>query len=168
MKTDYFIKICTFSVIYSAVSTNPDFNSIACEPFWEQIFGSADNFESFINDPARDTCDKIDLVRNFWRFYKRNGFEQLRYEDMGNVQNKIDNALQEEIGKLDRLEAIGQEYEAAKTAFAAVPEAETAYRDKLQELRSEIEKLHLPVKFKADVQTQITQSLSELTEPETR
>ncbi len=89
-------------VFLGVVSTSPDFNSIACEPFWEQIFGSADNFESFINDPARDTCDKIDLVRNFWRLYKRNGFEQIHYEGMGNVQEKIDNALWDEIDKLGK------------------------------------------------------------------
>ena len=155
-------------VFLGAVFTSPDFNSIACEPFWEQIFGSADNFESFINDPARDTCDKIDLVRNFWRLYKRNGFEQLRYEGLGNVQEKIDNALQEEIGKLDRLEAIGQEYETAKAAFAADPGAKATYHDTLQQLCSEIEELHLPVKYRANVQTQIAQSLRDLTEPETR
>lgn len=155
-------------VFLGAVSTSPDFNSIACEPFWEQIFGSADDFETFINDPAHDTCDKIDLVRNFWRLYKRNGFEQLRYEGMGNVQDKIDTALQEEIGKLDRLEAIGQEYETAKAAYAADPGAKATYHDTLQKLCSKIEQLHLPVKYKADVQTQITQSLNDLSKPETR
>lgn len=155
-------------VFLGGVSTSPDFNSIACEPFWEQIFGSADNFERFINDPARDTCDKIDLVRNFWRLYKRNGFEQLRYEGTGNVQRKIDNALREEVSMLDQLEAIEREYEAAKTAFVAAPETKPAYHDKLQELRSKIEELHLPVKYRANVQTQIAQSLRELTEPETR
>lgn len=52
-------------VFLGGVSSNPDFNSIACEPFWEQIFGSADNFEVFINDSALNACDKINLVRNF-------------------------------------------------------------------------------------------------------
>lgn len=149
-------------VFLGVVSTSPDFNSIACEPFWEQIFGSADNFESFINDPARDTCDKIDLVRNFWRLYKRNGFEQIHYEGMGNVQEKIDNALWDEIDKLGKLEAIEREYETAKTAFATAPETKTAYHDKLQKLRSEIEELHLPVKYRANVQIQIAQDLTEL------
>lgn len=148
-------------VFLGGVSTSPDFNSIACEPFWEQIFGSPNTFETFINDPAHDTCDKIDLVRNFWRLYKRNSFDQLRYEDMGIVQEKIDNALRDEIDKLDRLEVIEREYETAKTAFAAAPETKTAYHDKLQKLRSEIEELHIPVKYRVSLQTKITQSLSE-------
>lgn len=149
-------------VFLGGVSTSPDFNSIACEPFWEQIFGSADNFESFINDPARDTCDKIDLVRNFWRLYKRNGFEQLHYEGMGNVQEKINNALRDEIDKLERLEAIDQKYEDAKTTLTDAPEAKTIYHNKLQEMRSEIEGLHIPIKYRTSVQTKITQSLNEL------
>lgn len=149
-------------VFLGGVSMSPASNSIACEPFWEQIFGSADNFESFINDPARDTCDKIDLVRNFWRLYKRNGFEQIHYEGMGNVQEKIDNALRDEIVKLDKLEAIEQEYKAAKTAFAVASERKATYHDKLQELRSKIEELYLPVKYRANVQTQIAQDLTEL------
>lgn len=149
-------------VFLGGVSMSPASNSIACEPFWEQIFGSADNFESFINDPARDTCDKIDLVRNFWRLYKRNGFEQIHYEGMGNVQEKIDNALWDEIVKLDKLEAIEQEYEAAKTAFAVASERKATYHDKLQELRSKIEELYLPVKYRANVQIQIAQDLTEL------
>ena len=143
-------------------STNPDFNSIACEPFWEQIFGSAGSFEIFINDPARDTCDKIDLVRNFWRLYKRNGFEQLHYEGMGNVQEKINNALRDEIDKLERLEAIDQKYKDAKTTLTDAPEAKTIYHNKLQEMRSEIEGLHIPIKYRTSVQTKITQSLNEL------
>ena len=84
------------------------------------------------------------------------------------MQEKIDNALQEEIGKLDRLEAIGQEYETAKAAFAADPGAKATYHDTLQQLCSEIEELHLPVKYRANVQTQIAQSLRDLTDPETR
>lgn len=148
--------------------SSPDSNSIACEPFWEQIFGSADAFETFINDPARDTCDKIDLVRNFWRLYKRNDYKQLRYEGMGNVQEKIDNALREEIGKLDRLEAIERKYEAAKAAFAADSGTKATYHDTLKQLCSEIEQLQLPTQYKADVQIRIALSLKDSIKPETR
>ncbi len=135
---------------------------IACEPFWEQIFGSANNFEAFINDPTHDNCGKITLVRNFWRLYKRNNYKQIFYEGMGNVQEKIDNALREEISKLDRLEAIERGYEEEKTAFAAAPERESIYRDKLKELNSEIEGLHIPIEYRGFVLVKITQSLNEL------
>lgn len=33
-----------------AISSNALFNSIACEPFWRQIFGSNDNFKNFIEE----------------------------------------------------------------------------------------------------------------------
>lgn len=149
-------------VFLGGVSSSPDFNSIACEPFWEQIFGSADNFETFISDSALNVCDKINLVRNFWRLYKRNDYEQIFYEGMGNVQEKIDTALRDEVGKLDRLEAIDEEYERAKAAFGAKPEMKATYHDKLQKLNSEIAALHIPIKYRGYVHTKITQSLEEL------
>ncbi len=149
-------------VFLGGVSSNPDFNSIACEPFWEQIFGSADNFEAFISDSALETCNKINLIRNFWRLYKRNDYEQIFYEGMGNVQEKINSDLRDEIGKLGRLEAIDEEYERAKSAFAAESKMKATYHDKLQKLNSEIATLHIPIKYRGYVHTKIAQSLDEL------
>ena len=149
-------------VFLGGVSLTPDFNSIACEPFWEQIFGSADNFETFISDSALNVCDKINLVRNFWRLYKQNDYEQIFYEGMGNVQEKIDTALRDEVDKLDHLEAIDEEYERAKAAFGAKPEMKATYRNKLQKLSSEIAALHIPIKYRGYVHTKIAQSLDEL------
>lgn len=149
-------------VFLGGVSSNPDYNSIACEPFWEQIFGSADNFETFTNDSALNACDKINLVKNFWRLYKRNEYEQIFFNNMGNVQEKIDNDLLDEVGELDSLEAINEEYERAKAEFTAMPEIKTTYHDKLQKLNSEMKTLHIPIKYRGSVLTKITQSLEEL------
>lgn len=149
-------------VFLGGVSSSPDYNSIACEPFWGHIFGSADNFEAFISDSAHNTCKKINLVRNFWRLYKRNDYEHIFYTSMGNVQEKIDNELWEEVGKLDSLEAINVEYEREKAAFAAKPEMKGKYHDKLEELKSRIEVLHIPIKYRGSIFAQITRSLEEL------
>lgn len=149
-------------VFLGGVSSSPDYNSIACEPFWGHIFGSADNFEAFISDSAHNTCNKINLVRNFWRLYKRNDYEQIFYEGMGNVQEKIDTDLRDEVVKLDRLEAINEEYERAKAAFVAAPEMKATYHDKLEELKSRIEALHIPIKYRGSVLAKITHSLKEL------
>ena len=149
-------------VFLGGVSSSPDFNSIACEPFWGHIFGSADNFEAFISDSALETCNKINLVRNFWRLYKRNDYVQIFYEGIGSVQEKIDNELWEEVGKLDRLEAINGEYERAKAAFVASPEMKATYHDKLEELKFQTEALHIPIKYRGTVLAKITQSLKEL------
>ncbi|MCM1177803.1 MAG: KAP family NTPase [Clostridium sp.] len=148
-------------VFLGGVSSSPDFNSIACEPFWKQIFGSADNFEDFISNSTLNACDKINLVRNFWRLYKRNDYEQIFYEGMGNVQEKIDNDLRDEVGKLDKLEAIDRKYEEVKSAFDAAPEREAIYRDKLKELSSEIKGLHIPIKYRVLVYNKIVQSLNQ-------
>ena len=149
-------------VFLGGVSSSPDFNSIACEPFWGHIFGSADNFEAFISDSAHNTCNKINLVRNFWWLYKRNDYEQIFYEGMGNVQEKIDTDLRDEVVKLDRLEAINEEYERAKAAFVAAPEMKATYHDKLEELKFQTEALHIPIKYRGSVLAQITRSLEDL------
>ena len=65
-------------------------------------------------------------------------------------------------GKLNRLEAIDQKYEDAKTTLTDAPDAKTIYYNKLQEMRSEIEELHIPIKYRTSVQTKLSQSLYEL------
>ncbi len=81
---------------------------------------------------------------------------------MGNVQEKIDTDLRDEVDKLDRLKAIDEEYERAKAAFAIEPKMKERYHNKLEELKSRIETLHIPIKYRGYVHTKITQSLEEL------
>lgn len=78
-----------------SVSTNPDYNTIACEPYWEVFFGSAASFESFITQPEHDSIEHIHRTRNFWKLYKNNGFEPISFEGQGNVQDMIDNDLRQ-------------------------------------------------------------------------
>jgi hypothetical protein len=84
-------------------SSNTDFNFVACEPFWEQIFGSAEKFEEFLNKQDSSTIPNIERTKNFWELYKNNRYKMISFSDQGNVQEKIDNDLKEEYKMLQKL-----------------------------------------------------------------
>lgn len=79
-------------------SNNPEYNSIACEGFWKQIFENKEEIERIIND-----LDNFQNVKNFWEIYKNNNYQPIQFERQGNVQEKINNGLVEEKNKLDEL-----------------------------------------------------------------
>lgn len=102
----YYIK--TF-VRLGMVSSSPDWNSVACEPFWRQIFGDEFQFENFLNECREKRIEKSDLVWNFWQLYKANEYEPISYENQGSVQEKIDKDLVDEVEKLNKMKDIEKE-----------------------------------------------------------
>lgn len=90
---DFYIKGFVF---LGGISSNPEFNTIACEPFWEQIFGDATKFEEFISECETNGVGNISLVRNFWELYKANKYKQIEFDNQGNVQDKINRGLNKE------------------------------------------------------------------------
>ncbi|KAA6332487.1 hypothetical protein EZS27_019012 [termite gut metagenome] len=91
-------------------SSHPDYNSIACEPYWRQIFGTPEEFERIISSESL-TIPNITLIRNFWKLYKENNYKPIEFENKGNVQNKINNNLKNEIRKLERILEIEHEFD---------------------------------------------------------
>ena len=87
-------------VFLGGVSPNPEFNTIACEPFWGQIFGNATEFEKFISDCETKGVENMNLVRNFWELYKHNKYNPIEFDNQGNVQEKIDCGLNKEANLL--------------------------------------------------------------------
>lgn len=85
------------------ISSSPDFNTIACEPFWIQLFGNASDFESYINGLTTKDVPNILCVRNFWELYKNNAYSPIEFENQGNVQDKINNCFRDEIRQLKEL-----------------------------------------------------------------
>ena len=69
---------------------NPEYNTIACEPYWKMLFRSATDFESFISKTKYDSIEHIQRTRNFWELYKNNSFKPIQFENQGNVQDMID------------------------------------------------------------------------------
>lgn len=87
----------------------PDFNRVACEPFWRQIFGDETQFESYLTECCAKKIEKSDLAWNFWQLYKANDFEPILYKNQGPVQEKINNKLVGEVKKLDRMRHVEEE-----------------------------------------------------------
>lgn len=96
-------------VFLGATSSHPDFNSVACEPFWREIFGDETQFESYLTECYAKKIEKSDLAWNFWQLYKANDFKPISYRDQGPVQAKIDNNLVDEIKKLERMRHVEEE-----------------------------------------------------------
>jgi hypothetical protein len=59
-------------VFLAGVSSSPDWNSITCDPFWRQIFLSAENLKDFIFNKKLDSLINIKRVRNFWLIFEAN------------------------------------------------------------------------------------------------
>lgn len=93
------------------ISSDLQSNSIACEPLWQQIFGNKEHFEAFIERCEKQNVQGIQRVKNFWRLYKANDMNPIEFEAQGNVQEKIDSDLTDEIKKLEQLEEIEKEIE---------------------------------------------------------
>lgn len=97
------------------ISSDPNFNSVACEPFWGQIFGNAECFEELINSSHVEKIKNINLVRNFWELYRNNDYNPIEFQNEGKVQEKIDNELNEEIDRLNDLKKIKQKFDTIKS-----------------------------------------------------
>lgn len=78
--------------------------------FYEQIFGSKEEFEQFLNSCNSNSIEET-RVKNFWRLFKNNNYEPLIFESGVNIQNLIDNCFEEQIKQLEELESIKQEIE---------------------------------------------------------
>jgi len=83
-------------------SSNPEYNSIACEPFWDQIFDSKKEMSELINT-HHQSIPNIRLINNFLKLYENNNYTPIQFEGQGKVQDKIDNNLETEIRDLDDL-----------------------------------------------------------------
>lgn len=94
-------------VFLAGVSSSPDWNSITCDPFWRQIFGSIDNIKEFIFDTKLDALSNIERVRNFWSIYEMNNYEPIEFQEQGNVQEKIETNLVNERKLLNEILEIG-------------------------------------------------------------
>ncbi|SEJ37196.1 hypothetical protein SAMN04488018_1293 [Myroides marinus] len=96
---DYFNNFVRLGMI----TTDPEWNTVSCDPFWKQIFVNKYNLEKIIfNDKLNDRI-YIDKVRNFWELYSNNSFRPIEYRDSGVVQDKIDKGLFEEVKELNNL-----------------------------------------------------------------
>lgn len=103
-------------VFLGGVSSDPDWNSVACDGFWKQIFGADTAVEAFISKCKEENLEGAEVAGNFWELYKANDYCPLEFQNQGNVQDKINDKLVSENEKLSKMKAI-------ETEIAKVPDS---------------------------------------------
>lgn len=147
-----------------AISSNALFNSIACEPFWRQIFGSNDNFKNFIEDTKLDQCKNINRVRNFWKLYEKNDFQMISVDGEWNVEKEIENDLRNLMQFLEELEGIDCSFATDEAIRKDNPDLERKeyYQKRYMENIDKLKDIKLNIKYKASLFNKINEQLVEL------
>lgn len=154
---DYYIK--TF-VRLGMVSSSPDWNSVACEPFWRQIFGNESQFEKFLCECKGNQIEKSDLVWNFWQLYKANSFEPILFENQGSVQDKIDNNLEDEIKKLEKIKQIEKDLSQIPDNIDSISDDnKTKNQQLLLQYKKVLDNIKLQILLKNQIKKLITNKL---------
>lgn len=144
------------------ISFDKESNSIACEPFWEQIFNDKTDFESFISGQNATAIPNINLIRNFWELYKNNDYKPIEFHNQGNVQEKIDNGLINETKKLNRLleiEKTLQKYETEKSK-ASSKHGYNSYSEQYKKLLNDIDENGLYIAKTDEIRNKIQSAIS--------
>lgn len=123
-------------VFLAGVSSSPDWNSITCDPFWRQIFGSIDNIKEFIFDTRLDALSNIERVRNFWSIYEMNNYEHIEFQEQGNVQEKIETNLVNERKLLNEILEIESTVNSMVISHENIVHAYKLLKDSLERLDS--------------------------------
>lgn len=141
-------------------SSDPDFNSVACEPFWREIFEGNNQFESYLKSCYAKKIEKSDLAWNFWQLYKANDFKPISYDNQGPVQAKIDNNLVDEIKKLERMQYVKEEISKVPDDMNSLSADEkTEYKQILLRCKEELKDIKLYISLNGTLNRLIDEKL---------
>ena len=143
-------------------SSSPEFNSITCEPFWSQIFGSISEMYSYLFWKKNDTTPNIKRARNFWRLFKANEYKPIEFDRQGNVQEKIDNDLVEEIKQLEELEQLKQDVKTLRTHVKSNKLSAKQAQLRIGQLDRKLSKILLYVRLNGKIHEEIDKLKGEL------
>ncbi len=147
----------------SRITSNPEYNDITCEPFWEQIWGNCDDFEHFIHTCINRSISRCDVVSNFWKLYKANGYLPINFVRQGNVEDKIKHNLLKEVRMLDEIVSIQKEIDQLPDSFDDVStEKKTEYQSFLDDSLKKLDSIPLYLKLRAEVFNSISAKMSKL------
>lgn len=104
---------------YFKILLNSQYEEVYIESFYLQIFESNEEFEKFMMDEQYDNIDNINLVRNYWKLYKNNGYKPLSFDNLGSVKQKIDNEFRNEIKQLDQIFKLKKEFEEVESNISS-------------------------------------------------
>lgn len=137
-------------------SSHPGFNMVTSEPLWQQIFGNKERFEAFIKRCEEQNVPGIQRVKNFWRLYKANDMNPIEFEAQGNVQEKIDSDLTDEIEKLEQLEEIEEEIDKIPLPNQKFTvESKEKILTSLKQLKSDLSEISLYIRLNGRIRNKI-------------
>lgn len=143
-------------------SSSPDFNSITCDPFWRQIFGSTNETYSYLFWNENDNTPNIQRARNFWRLFKANEYKPIEFDKQGSVQAKIDNDLNNEISQLEELEQIKQELKSLRTNVKSNRLSVKQAQLRIGQLERKLSKIPLYIRLNGKIREEINKLKEEL------
>ncbi|WP_311378795.1 KAP family P-loop NTPase fold protein [Alloprevotella tannerae] len=149
-------------------STSSDFNCIACEPFYLQIFGDKTQVEEFLKECKRKNLEGSLVAWNFWQLYEANNYRPIDYDNQGPVQDKIDNDLIEEVEKLDKMkqiEIVISEINIEDQTLTS--EEQSKLSGLLSKNKKELKNIQLPIALKEKILNEIDFKLKTLSQIET-
>ncbi|KJJ87145.1 hypothetical protein M573_110066 [Prevotella intermedia ZT] len=147
-------------VFLGGISSNNEFNSIACEPFWNQIFDGEQQFEAYLQECCEKEIEKSTLAWNFWQLYKANDFKQIEFNNQGDVQEKINNNLEEEVKKLKKMKDIKREVLKIPEEVTPIHAEEIErYKKSLLQYKKELEELQLYISLNGKISKAINTRL---------
>lgn len=139
------------------MSSAADVNSIACEPFWKQIFGTQPEFETFLRGLEAEMYPRMTRVWNFWRIYKANQYEIVEFRHQGNVQQIIESDLVEQARQLDEL----KEWDVKARVIPKIEETDKR-KQMAEEMLVKISQIPLNVIYKKRVYDRVKRMLDEV------
>lgn len=143
------------------ISSHPDSNSITCEPFWKQIFGTPEKLRKFIFSKNLDDTPKIKRVRNFWDIYAANDYHPIEFYEQGNVQKIIDNDLVIPMSKLLQLRKCKSELDKIR-ATSDGNIVSIKYKEKLKSLKEKVDTINLKIVLKSQLLDDIERILVQM------
>lgn len=136
-------------------TSNEQFNIIAPEPAWKQLFQSTEDFENFLYSKELDTCTQIECVRNFWQLYKYNKYNPLEFVNQGVITEIINSNFINEMVKLKKLIKIKAELKelSNKIKNNEWPKG-TAYQE-LEDIENKFKVIDLYISLSGEIREQI-------------
>lgn len=157
-KPEWYIKHFVF---LDSVSSSPDWNSIACDGFWNQIFESDASVEKFIESCKAKNIEGADVASNFWELYMANDFNPIEFQDQGNVQEKLDNKLTAEIAMLNQLRAIEKDVsEVPESTEGLNSDMLTQHLQSLSKSQNKLDSINLCIRLNEQIREEIERKKS--------
>ena len=132
------------------ISSHPDSNSITCEPFWKQIFGTPEKLRKLIFSKKLNGVPKIKRVRNFWEIYTANNYHPIEFYNQGDVHKIIDNDLVIPMSKLQQLRKCELELNKIQPTSEG-NKVSIKYLEKLKTLKEKVNSINLNIVLKSQL-----------------